>query len=74
MNQNGITSISGSSGFVQADALLVFELALILLAEARYTEAADAFIKMTKLNTWSPATYIMFAVGEPSSKRTWLRI
>ncbi|KAL0946369.1 hypothetical protein HGRIS_012600 [Hohenbuehelia grisea] len=49
--------------FVQADALLVFELAWTLLAQRRYQEAADMFIKMTELNTWSHGTYYFIAAG-----------
>jgi tetratricopeptide (TPR) repeat protein len=52
-----------SSGFVQADALLVFELAWVLLSRSRYAEAADAFLRMTKMNTWSHATYYTLAAG-----------
>lgn len=38
--------------FRQADALLVFELAWTLLAQRRYKDAADMFIKMTEVNQW----------------------
>ncbi|KAF8575789.1 hypothetical protein K439DRAFT_1419445 [Ramaria rubella] len=49
--------------FIQADALLVFELAWTLLAQRRYQEAADMFLKMTTLNNWSHATYYFMAAG-----------
>ncbi|KAJ7478215.1 hypothetical protein FB451DRAFT_1241639 [Mycena latifolia] len=49
--------------FVQADTLLVFELAWTLLAQRRYQEAADAFLKLTELNSWSHATYYFIATG-----------
>ncbi|ETW86282.1 hypothetical protein HETIRDRAFT_471663 [Heterobasidion irregulare TC 32-1] len=51
------------SVFVQADALLVFELAWTLLSQRRYEEAAEAFMRMTELNTWSHATYYFIAAG-----------
>ena len=59
----GALTPGASSGFIQADALLVFELAWALLAEARYSEAADAFLRMTKMNAWSHATYRTLALG-----------
>jgi hypothetical protein len=31
---------------------LVFELAWTLLSQRKYQEAADAFVKMTEINTW----------------------
>ncbi|KAG9004430.1 hypothetical protein FRB94_002374 [Tulasnella sp. JGI-2019a] len=49
--------------FVQADALLVFELAWVLVAERRYAEAAEMWIKMKSLNSWSHATYTFMAAG-----------
>ncbi|KAF4608318.1 hypothetical protein EYR40_000662 [Pleurotus pulmonarius] len=49
--------------FVQADTLLVFELAWTLLSQRRYQEAADMFIKLTELNSWSRATYYFIAAG-----------
>ncbi|KAJ7738123.1 hypothetical protein B0H16DRAFT_1325584 [Mycena metata] len=49
--------------FVQADTLLVFELAWTLLAQRRHQEAADAFVKLTELNSWSHATYYFIAAG-----------
>ncbi|KAG8930631.1 hypothetical protein FRC02_003958 [Tulasnella sp. 418] len=49
--------------FQQADALLMFELAWVLLAERRYQEAADAFLTMKRLNTWSHPTYTFLAAG-----------
>ncbi|KIM31719.1 hypothetical protein M408DRAFT_20945 [Serendipita vermifera MAFF 305830] len=52
-----------ASGFIQADALLVFELAWALLAEARYAEAAEAFLRMKQMNSWSRVTYLALASG-----------
>ncbi|KAI0289831.1 hypothetical protein BC826DRAFT_1029792 [Russula brevipes] len=52
-----------TSVFLQADALLVFELAWVFLAQRRYEEAAKAFIQMTEINTWSHATYYFLAAG-----------
>ncbi|KAI0040329.1 hypothetical protein FA95DRAFT_1683845 [Auriscalpium vulgare] len=49
--------------FLQADALLVFELAWLYLAQRRYKDAAEAFMRMTELNAWSHATYYYFAAG-----------
>ncbi|EMD38154.1 hypothetical protein CERSUDRAFT_113305 [Gelatoporia subvermispora B] len=49
--------------FAQADGLLVFELAWTLLSQRRYQEAADTFIKMTEINSWSHATYYFIAAG-----------
>ncbi|CCL99980.1 uncharacterized protein FIBRA_02005 [Fibroporia radiculosa] len=49
--------------FVQADGLLIFELAWTLLSQRRYQEAADAFINMTKINSWSHGTYYFIAAG-----------
>lgn len=48
---------------MQVDSLLVFELAWILLAQARYKEAAEAFLRMLHVSSWSPATYTMLAAG-----------
>ncbi|KNZ76231.1 Mitochondrial outer membrane protein IML2 [Termitomyces sp. J132] len=49
--------------FAQADTLLVFELAWTLLGQRRYQEAADMFIKVTELNSWSHGTYYFLAAG-----------
>ncbi|KAG8903672.1 hypothetical protein FRB99_002863 [Tulasnella sp. 403] len=49
--------------FVQADALLVFELSWDLLVQRRYEESAETWLRMTKLNTWSHATYTYLAAG-----------
>ncbi|KAJ3516958.1 hypothetical protein NMY22_g14080 [Coprinellus aureogranulatus] len=38
--------------FAQADTMLWFELAWTLLQERKYEEAANAFVKMTELNSW----------------------
>ncbi|KAJ7339870.1 hypothetical protein DFH08DRAFT_1013377 [Mycena albidolilacea] len=56
--------------FVQADTLLVFELALTLLAQRRHQEAADAFMKLTELNSWSHVTYYFIGAGCYVSIRT----
>ncbi|KAI0253518.1 outer membrane protein Iml2/Tetratricopeptide repeat protein 39 [Lactifluus subvellereus] len=52
-----------TSGFLQADALLVFELAWVFLAQRRYEDAAKTFLRMTEVNTWSHATYYFIAAG-----------
>ncbi|KAK7443214.1 Mitochondrial outer membrane protein iml2 [Stygiomarasmius scandens] len=49
--------------FVQADTLLMFELAWTLLAQRRYQEAATTFIRLTELNSWSHGTYYFIAAG-----------
>ncbi|KAF8634528.1 hypothetical protein AX15_000828 [Amanita polypyramis BW_CC] len=49
--------------FKQADMLLTYELAWTLLGERRYQEAANAFMKMKDLNSWSHATYHFLAAG-----------
>ncbi|KAI0261377.1 hypothetical protein BC834DRAFT_896500 [Gloeopeniophorella convolvens] len=51
------------SVFLQADALLVFELAWLYLAQRRYADAAKTFMHMTEINTWSHATYYFIAAG-----------
>jgi tetratricopeptide (TPR) repeat protein len=52
-----------TSVFVQADALLVFELAWVYLAQRRYEDAAKMLMQMTELNNWSHATYFFIAAG-----------
>ncbi|KAI9451329.1 hypothetical protein BJY52DRAFT_1298611 [Lactarius psammicola] len=52
-----------TSVFLQADALLVFELAWVFLAQRRYEDAAKTFMHMTEINTWSHATYYFIAAG-----------
>ncbi|KDR84675.1 hypothetical protein GALMADRAFT_56095 [Galerina marginata CBS 339.88] len=52
-----------SHSFVQADMLLIFELAWTLLGQRRYQEASDAFMKITELNSWSHGTYHFIAAG-----------
>ncbi|KAJ3873990.1 hypothetical protein F5051DRAFT_417949 [Lentinula edodes] len=52
-----------SEGFKQADTLLVFELAWIYLSQRHYVESAEAFIKLTELNSWSHGTYYFIAAG-----------
>ncbi|KAI0672830.1 outer membrane protein Iml2/Tetratricopeptide repeat protein 39 [Trametes maxima] len=49
--------------FAQADGLLIFELAWTLFSQRRYQEAADAFIRVTEINSWSHATYYFIAAG-----------
>ncbi|KAF8329754.1 outer membrane protein Iml2/Tetratricopeptide repeat protein 39 [Cantharellus anzutake] len=49
--------------FKQADTILVFELAWILLAERRYEESAEMFLRLVTLNNWSYATYTYLAAG-----------
>ncbi|KAL6298596.1 hypothetical protein BKA93DRAFT_830556 [Sparassis latifolia] len=49
--------------FSQADGLLIFELAWTLLSQRRYKEAAEMFIRMTKVNSWSHGTYYFIAAG-----------
>ncbi|KAF8163824.1 mitochondrial outer membrane protein IML2 [Crassisporium funariophilum] len=49
--------------FAQADMLLIFELAWTLLGQRRYQEAADTFIKITEMNSWSHGTYYFIAAG-----------
>ena len=49
--------------FPQADAVLVFELAWVFLAQRRYEDAAKMFVQMTEINTWSHATYYFIAAG-----------
>lgn len=52
-----------TSVFLQADAVLVFELAWVYLAQRRYEDAANMFMQMTEINTWSHATYYFMAAG-----------
>ncbi|KAH9170399.1 hypothetical protein EDB89DRAFT_1977829 [Lactarius sanguifluus] len=49
--------------FLQADALLVFELAWVFFSQRRYEDAAKTFMHMTEVNTWSHATYYFLAAG-----------
>ncbi|PPR07452.1 hypothetical protein CVT26_013483 [Gymnopilus dilepis] len=49
--------------FVQADMLLLFELAWVLLGQRRYKECAESFVKITEMNSWSHGTYIYIAAG-----------
>ncbi|OAX38012.1 hypothetical protein K503DRAFT_866467 [Rhizopogon vinicolor AM-OR11-026] len=49
--------------FPQADTLLTFELAWTLLSHRRYEETAKQFLDITKLNSWSHATYYFIAAG-----------
>ncbi|KAF5389207.1 hypothetical protein D9757_003471 [Collybiopsis confluens] len=59
-----VTARSGDGeGFKQADTLLMFELAWTYLSERRYVQSADAFIKLTDLNSWSHGTYYFIAAG-----------
>lgn len=50
-------------GFEQAESLLVFELAWILLSHREYVEAAKQFLYITEINTWSHATYFFLGAG-----------
>ena len=52
-----------SKAFQQAESLLVFELAWILLSHREYVEAAKQFLYITEINTWSHATYFFLAAG-----------
>ncbi|KLO11975.1 hypothetical protein SCHPADRAFT_876147 [Schizopora paradoxa] len=62
--QKGLSVDRPENGhFRQADAVLEFELAWTLLSERRYSEAAEAFIRMKELNNWSHATYHYLAAG-----------
>ncbi|KJA17945.1 hypothetical protein HYPSUDRAFT_218539 [Hypholoma sublateritium FD-334 SS-4] len=58
----GLHNNKGHS-FAQADMLLVFELAWTLLSQMRYQEAADAFMRITELNSWSHGTYYFITAG-----------
>ncbi|GJE87054.1 mitochondrial outer membrane protein [Phanerochaete sordida] len=49
--------------FRQADGLIIFELAWCLLSQRRYDEAAEMFVKITEINSWSHATYYFIAAG-----------
>ena len=40
---------------------LIFELAWMSFGERRYGEAGDLFLRMTKANNWSHATYLYIA-------------
>ncbi|KAG2063541.1 hypothetical protein BDR04DRAFT_1146273 [Suillus decipiens] len=51
------------NSFRQADTLLTFELAWTLLSHRRYEETAKQFLDITKLNSWSHATYYFIAAG-----------
>lgn len=69
------------SGFVQADAMLLYELAWTLFSHRRYKEAAEAWLKLTDMNKWSHATYHFQAAGcyhclgdYDSSKAIWAMI
>ncbi|ESK92762.1 hypothetical protein Moror_15935 [Moniliophthora roreri MCA 2997] len=48
---------------VNAFRQLVFELAWTYLSRRQYQEAADMFIRLTELNSWSHATYYFIAAG-----------
>ncbi|KAI6040557.1 hypothetical protein EDC04DRAFT_3140213 [Pisolithus marmoratus] len=49
--------------FLQADTLLSFELAWSLFQRRRYEESAQVFMDVTKMNSWSDATYHFLAAG-----------
>ncbi|CCO30679.1 Mitochondrial outer membrane protein IML2 [Rhizoctonia solani AG-1 IB] len=50
--------------FQQADALLMFELSWTLLADRQYEKAAESFLKIIGMNSWSHATYTYIAAGK----------
>lgn len=54
-------------GFPQAEVILVFEYAWMLLAENKYKESAHYFLHLMTLNSWSHATYTLIAAGCYSS-------
>ncbi|KDN50787.1 hypothetical protein RSAG8_01285, partial [Rhizoctonia solani AG-8 WAC10335] len=56
-------SPSRAMKFQQADALLMFELAWTLLADRQYEDAAQSFLRIIEMNTWSHATYTYIAAG-----------
>ncbi|KAI0056452.1 hypothetical protein BV25DRAFT_1903221 [Artomyces pyxidatus] len=60
--QDGLTP-DRPTVFLQADALLVFELAWLFLAQRRYKDAAETFLRITEINSWSHATYYFIAAG-----------
>ncbi|KAK1217934.1 Mitochondrial outer membrane protein iml2, partial [Marasmius sp. AFHP31] len=53
--------------FRQADTMLVFEHARVVLSRRHYTDAAEMFTRLTELNNWqvelSHATYHFLAAG-----------
>ncbi|KZT09584.1 uncharacterized protein LAESUDRAFT_741851 [Laetiporus sulphureus 93-53] len=59
--------------FAQADGLLIFELAWTLLSQRRYQEAADTFIEMTRINSWSHGTYYFIAAGCYVSLKNYIK-
>jgi len=60
--QNGL-QMERPKSFQQADGLIIFELAWTLLSQRRYEEAAEMFLKMTEVNSWSHATYYFVAAS-----------
>ncbi|KAF8688969.1 hypothetical protein RHS03_09376, partial [Rhizoctonia solani] len=56
-------SPSRAMKFQQADALLMFELSWTLLADRQYEDAAESFLKIIGMNSWSHATYTYIAAG-----------
>ncbi|QRW17672.1 mitochondrial outer membrane protein IML2 [Rhizoctonia solani] len=56
-------SPSRAMKFQQADALLMFELSWTLLADRQYEDAAESFLKIISMNSWSHATYTYIAAG-----------
>ncbi|EIW74024.1 hypothetical protein CONPUDRAFT_113920 [Coniophora puteana RWD-64-598 SS2] len=61
--QDGLDPGKSQASFPQADTLLAFELSWTLLSQRRYQEAADTFMRLTGLNSWSHATYYFIAAG-----------
>ncbi|KAF8993782.1 hypothetical protein BDQ17DRAFT_1431489 [Cyathus striatus] len=49
--------------FVQGDMMLIFELSWTLLSQRKYEQAADAFLRIVKMNSWSHGTYYFIAAG-----------
>ncbi|KAJ7722076.1 hypothetical protein DFH07DRAFT_1067489 [Mycena maculata] len=66
--QRALAADSEARGFVQADTLLVFELAWTLLAQRRHQEAADAFVRLTELNSWYVRFISCFVSPCPTSR------
>ncbi|OBZ65787.1 Mitochondrial outer membrane protein IML2 [Grifola frondosa] len=53
--------------FVQADGLLIFELAWTLLSQRRHQEAAEMFMKMTEINSWWVCVFVLTKIAANSS-------
>ncbi|TIA73596.1 hypothetical protein E3P91_01372 [Wallemia ichthyophaga] len=57
------STLNKDGGFPQAEVIIVFEYAWLLLAENRYQDSAQYFLHLMKLNSWSHATYTLLAAG-----------